>query len=149
MKKTVLVAVVLVAMLASVQFASAQVPLTEARCQEKDVKPGEQVPQQDLCSLAQTIVRNRYLWNWWRHYESLCSGVPSYLRSWCEYFACEFSKCSDFRAGSCAVSKGHADGTESDIIITPCPSKYLAFSCLSSYFPKQFAGCLDGLYDRI
>ena len=58
--------------------------------------------------------------------------------------------CESFQAGSCAVPTGDGTTTEGGgLVLSPCPPRYVCFTCLSQYLPQQFAGCLDGLFDRI
>lgn len=104
--------------------------------------PGTSVPQQDLCSLCELIVKNRYKWNWKEYPEALCTGAPAHVRDWCEHFACQLSQCPEFTAGSCAVQNGaRGDNTPApSVVLTPCPSKYVCFTCLQPYFTQQFAG---------
>jgi hypothetical protein len=66
------------------------------------------------------------------------------------YFACELKKCPTFATGSCELPTGDAGSPDrATLVQTPCFSKYVCYNCLKEYFPQQFAGCLDGLYDRI
>jgi len=119
----------------------------------KNSPPSAVPPQQDLCSLCQKIVRARYEWDWQsRPFARLCHNVPDDLKDWCKFFTCNLMECSDFKAGSCEVAKGQGatqKATENTVVITPCPSKYVCYTCLPKYFTAQLAGCLDNLFVNI
>jgi len=119
----------------------------------RDSPPSAVPPQQDLCSLCQKITRARYEWDWQvRPFSRLCHNVPDDLQDWCKFFVCNLMNCPDFHAGSCDVAKGPGasdKGADNTVVITPCPSKYICYTCLHKYFSAQLAGCLDNLFTNI
>jgi hypothetical protein len=55
--------------------------ITDERCQQINDAELVQVQHQSQCSLCEMIVRNRYRWDWRKHPNALCTGVPRHLLS--------------------------------------------------------------------
>jgi hypothetical protein len=56
-------------------------------------------------------------------------------------------QCTEFSSGVCDVPK-HAEGSET-LRVSPCPSRFVCFSCLPKFINRQQLGCLDSVFDVI
>jgi hypothetical protein len=57
--------------------AAARAALNCDDLREAPAAAEDAITQQDMCSLCQEIVRNRYRWDWQTHEEALLAGLPS------------------------------------------------------------------------